>query len=369
MKKFLYLPDLASSLSKVHSVLNGNERYLELVNSKKDFYNKMLLVARYFRPSTNWPVDRLGLNNYIFNMKITNEYVEYQDYPEVINMSYADALIEAAKNLAATGKTIDVMWSGGLDSTAMLLALVEVCPKQLRVLLSGECEYPWIYEKLRNSIDIVVDTNFNINGSINPQDHVWTSGAHADNQWGCVFEQSEIPHPYGKGRVVNNPESKDQQTDWWNFSRRYLLDSLDFRFILDLKIDKINPYNCKSFFLQPVLEKWIINYYRNNEIVYFTMPAKRTDTNYTDNINLDVDYRKCKIPMRDAIYQFTGDRDYAYDHLKIASAKRGTDSRVKTLNIYKNLADTENKIFAVLEDGTIIRNKDINTINLEDYMQ
>lgn len=62
------------------------------------------------------------------------EYEPLPEYDSSFNKSFKQICLETAEKLAATGKKINISWSGGLDSTTALFALMEVAdPKQLKV--------------------------------------------------------------------------------------------------------------------------------------------------------------------------------------------------------------------------------------------
>ena len=60
------------------------------------------------------------------------KWIPYKEYPK---QSFADCMFDAAQSIANEGKTIDIFWSGGLDSNAMLIAFNEFPYKNNFVLL------------------------------------------------------------------------------------------------------------------------------------------------------------------------------------------------------------------------------------------
>lgn len=61
--------------------------------------------------------------------------------PEVgnFNKSFEQCVMERAESLVKTGANINVMWSGGIDSTVVLLAMFQVCePRKLRIILNHD---------------------------------------------------------------------------------------------------------------------------------------------------------------------------------------------------------------------------------------
>ena len=90
--------------------------------------------------------------------------------------TFEEVCLESAQLLANTGKTIDFHWSGGIDSTTALVALNEVCPKQLHVICNkySIVEYPDYYDKVVKYLDHTVDDKDNVLGVGNPQKNVWS---------------------------------------------------------------------------------------------------------------------------------------------------------------------------------------------------
>ena len=57
-------------------------------------------------------------------------------------------LDKKAKEVCSLGRPVDVLWSGGLDSNAMLIAFNELgLHKQLRIIIGGSPETPELFHK------------------------------------------------------------------------------------------------------------------------------------------------------------------------------------------------------------------------------
>ena len=70
-------------------------------------------------------------------------YEPLPDYDPAFNKSFKQICLETAQTLVDTGKKLNICWSGGIDSTTVLFALMEVAdPKQLKVF----CNYSSIVE-------------------------------------------------------------------------------------------------------------------------------------------------------------------------------------------------------------------------------
>jgi hypothetical protein len=84
--------------------------------------------------------DRTGTIPHYLKMA---EYEPLPEYDSSFKKSFKQICQETAQKLVSTGKKINVSWSGGIDSTTALFALMEIAdPKQLKVF----CNYSSIIE-------------------------------------------------------------------------------------------------------------------------------------------------------------------------------------------------------------------------------
>ena len=134
-------------------------------------------------------------------------------------------MFESVKLLADKGKTIDFFWSGGLDSTACLLAFNELgLHKQLHVIMGGAPESPELFEKVvKGRMDYSWDetaTASVVFGLAKPDEHVLSSCAEFDPMFGGMHAAvGPVIDGGGTGAV--------EQT--WNTKRRYYISKETWR--------------------------------------------------------------------------------------------------------------------------------------------
>lgn len=241
--------------------------------------------------------------------------------PGFVNFSKACEL--RAAELAGLGKRIYILWSGGLDSTAVFLLMREVVHHQdLVVLHTKESydEYPGFFE---NNIKGVYETHLlpmvAIGAAIEKycQDGIIVTGEIGDQVFGSMLFM--LLH-------------KDQLLQGWR------------------------SFNNKSFYLIPRIEEfvsqsyqkietvadmlWWINYTMKYQYVQLRMllnhePAilnknvyhffdTKEFNDYAVSTELRekipcLDVRQYKFPMRELIYRLSKDSDYSFNKLKVPS--------------------------------------------------
>ena len=283
-------------------------------------------------------IDRKGEHLFTINPVIRFPWQEDEYYSKVDNYTFSDVMIETAKWVAAPGKTIDFFWSGGTDSNAALLALNEVCPKQLHIIIGESHECPEIYEKIVKHLDHHIDHTGQMYGIPQPDKHILTTMAEAD-----LF--------FGASRV----ENKHLIDKGWETRRRYLYSYATMRFFMHFEGEKIDINNIRPFCAGPLLEKWMINYVKNGKMVFWFSndenewppPGSRANEDNWINCKGQEHYKNCKMPLRDYIFEMTGNRDIAYNNIKLAGTARGLGGKFKP----------KPRVLAVTEDGYIIHRK------------
>jgi hypothetical protein len=125
-----------------------------------DSYNNMIAINEIFSSApTNQPIDRTGLVHSPINY--------YLDRPWVIptqQLTLDQVLHERVNNLLKMQHTVNLCWSGGIDSTTMVTAFLKHAPdkKKLRILYSPHStyEHPDYLAFLKTFSDIeLVDTS------------------------------------------------------------------------------------------------------------------------------------------------------------------------------------------------------------------
>lgn len=150
----------------------------------------------------NPPVDRTGNFN-PFNMT-------YDPIPKVVkfNKSWEECCMDAAKELWQLGKPIELFWSGGIDSSGVLIALLETKSDSdvlnIRYTQDSIDEFPLMWEKM-------------VKGKNNPL-------SHKEMLDDSLFENHNIIKVTGEcgdqcfgsyGGSAALSENTDKNTDYW----------------------------------------------------------------------------------------------------------------------------------------------------------
>lgn len=278
-----------------------------------------------------------------FLFRTNNKFYPKVEYKYTDGLpSFRDIMLERATEMRDMGKKIDVLYSGGLDSVAVLLALAEVCPlDQINVVTAGWepiKEYKKAYE------DIIAWTGStiiegNIFGAANIKHHLFTTGCEADR----LFGSTGYPHSRNtnKDRYTYEDDYDYHHSRWWEITQ-YTLLTQSFRFLQNIK-DDFDMSHYQPFFLCPQIQKFAINQHIDREIVWHTNTWAKDD-----------DFLNTKMAIRDFIAEY--DNDYAYTKTKTdmpLSVQYGMGMPFQT--IYNVMAITSN-------------GKIVNRDNIMDYM-
>lgn len=131
-------------------------------------YDNFLKVAKFFTPSVGI-IDRTGTITVPFKCQITNPIPEFDPN---FNMSYKDCVMQRMQELDAihqnTGKTFQLLYSGGVDSTGMLAAFIEYygvdrASQLLEISCSIESinENPWAWDRYIKAGNFKLTTSHN----------------------------------------------------------------------------------------------------------------------------------------------------------------------------------------------------------------
>ena len=272
-------------------------------------------------------IDRTGKDKFLFNTGLGIKWVPYQEYPKT---NFADCMFEAAQNIADTGKTIDFFWSGGLDSTASLLAFNELgLEKQLHVIMGGKLESPDLFEKIvKGRMDYTWDetSSKSVLFSIaQPDKHVLCTSAEADLMFG------------DKGTLSARGNSLENSFDCWKNKRRYYSSNRSWRYISNFNGDWLDTDNYMPFYMQKSIEKWTCNHNISGDMVYFDITDEswgepllwHKGVGYNPDAIGQEHYKKCKMSIRDFIYDITKDKSLSYQKGKNVSAFRLSSEEIQ----------------------------------------
>jgi hypothetical protein len=233
-----------------------------------------------------------------------------------------DSASRLAELVQGTDKKISVFWSGGLDSTAVLMCLREVLPaNKLVVMYTPEsiAEYPGFFEQhiqgvfetfqfsmgtVWKAIEFGCTNGIAVTGEIGDQIYGSVLYLERGKEWLMQpWEQfdAEITDNESYQRFVQACPQKITTTAdylWWvNYSMKYQL--VQCRMLLDNTVSKLNE-NFYHFF-----DTQGFNDYAVSTPIEDKMPG--------------YEIKSYKKPLRDVIYQLSNDANYAYTKPKVRS--------------------------------------------------
>jgi len=358
---YLKFRDDDNALSDYTGWQRFSDTFIEEFNYK--LQEERHFLEKYTRPKNWFLNDKLGEEEYLFNMS-HKHYPEIKyEYTEGLP-SFSDMMMSRAEEMRDMGKEIDLFYSGGIDSVAILLSLIEVCPKdQIHIIMGSESpieEYPELYEKIIKQLPHITMNEGDLFGQARIDKNLFTTGCEADQFFGAdgytqitMYAQYDPSQPLGyridrsKAGNLSDPENRE-----WNNNRREdkvrnLLLTCSWRFLRNLHVNKVDMDNYQPFFLHSDFERYGANLHLEDQMVYYTpshLPEHKEQ------------YKKAKLMIRDFIYEKTKDDYYAYEAPKTITYP----------NVQKELLvplPPNYSVLAVTEDGIIV-----NRENIMDYM-
>ena len=293
------------------------------------------------RPPSWFLNDKLGEKEFLFNM--SQKHYSKVDYEYTNDLpSFSDLMFRRAMELRDMDKQIDLFYSGGIDSVAILYALTEVCPKdQLRIIMGDESSvniYPKAYKDIVGHLSYEFAEG-NIFGMAEIDTNLFVTGCEADR----LFGSTGYPH----SRNVNDAKYMHSENDydynhdnWWNITR-FTRITQSFRYLQNIDIEKFPIENYQPFFLCPQLEKYAINKNIDRKVVW-----------YADARTAPEDFLKCKMELRNFIARW--DKNYAYSMVK-------TNMSFSVQNELESPLPDNFNVLAITEDGTIVNRDNIMT--------
>tara|TARA_Y100000361_G_scaffold112894_1_gene103216 strand:- start:6384 stop:7484 length:1101 start_codon:yes stop_codon:yes gene_type:complete len=324
-----------------YKVQNSKPRVRDVWNLKQKIEKQYILRSGHKPFGHSVVIDRAKENTFSFKSKNILGWLPLQKYT---NKKFDECMFETANLLASKGKTIDLFWSGGVDSNATLLAFNELgLQKQLHIIIGGKIESPELFKKIiKGRIDYTwVDSGVlnELTEVADPSKHILCSLAEVDPMFGCKSTTA------GKGIV---PKSL---FDCWETKRRYFSSHNTWRWALNFKGDKVDLDNYMPFIMQKPLEKWLCNHALNGDMVYYDLTHEGWGDWYETGEALDAPsqkyYQKCKMPLRDFTFKITKDRELSYNKPKVLSGVRLTTTKNKF------------RVIAITEFGDIITKDNI----------
>ncbi len=354
MTKFVYISDDYRQAWLTY-VINqfGIENWQEFDDDFKEEFNFKLEEEQYYLKKVNRPTswflnDKLGEKEFLFNM--SQRHYPKVDYEYTDNLpSFSDMMFERAIELRDMNKQIDLLYSGGLDSVAVLYALVEVCPKdQLRIIMGDETSitvYPKGYKNIVGHLSYEF-ADGNLFGVANIDTNIFTTGSEADR----LFGSTGYPH----SRNINTERYTQSENDydynhnnWWNITR-FTRITQSFSKLQNINIEKFPMENYQPFFLCPSFEKFAINTHHDRKMIW-----------YADHWTKPEDFLKCKMELRNFVARW--DKEFAYTVVKTEMLFSIQKEMILPL-------PTNYNVLAITEDGVVVNRKNIMEYMSTDFL-
>jgi asparagine synthetase B (glutamine-hydrolysing) len=342
-------------------------------------------------------VDRTGMLN--------NFKTSYDPIPTVedFNKTFRQVCLETAEQYWIDYDYLEVLWSGGIDSTATALALLETktATKKLVMVCTQNSidEYPLFYDRYKEFCQVLTSDEFFSIDRVNTPTAVITgdggdqifgsqlvvvedadlhktrSSWHEMLDWPDVFRQSKIktkPNSWPPKIAAKVPWTKEEKNHfiekleqhttacpfpivscfdmaWWlNFSTKMNYVAVRIPVISIEKFNKsqemLDLTTRKAFYLNDDFQRWSM-------------------TNH--NLKISTEGKSYKQPAKDFIYSITGDADYALNKRKEPSTPKLLEDNWLT-NWKKDL--TAN--YVMLDDGRFFNTtRPISTALLEEIFK
>ena len=234
--------------------------------------------------------------------------------------TFKEVALERAAEIIKTGRPIDIFWSGGIDSTCILIAFLMVAKDkgQITIKMNNKSirENPQFFkDHIENKLYYEAhEIHFNL--KVTPQDSIGVSGygAHSifgtnrdfdgkgNDDWHTFYNRSNLMEQLellaSKSPI---PIKTVFDMNWWirftllyEDTKRYSLASMRIR-------NKDDFDSWQPFFLSPDFDRWVL-----------TNPEQR----------ISGEYESYKRPERDLIYEYTKDSHYRDTKLAHPSSPR-----------------------------------------------
>lgn len=234
---------------------------------------------------------------------------------------------------SAADKKIMIAWSGGIDSTSVLVEFLKLVPKDKLVILMNEssiAEYPIFYDRyIKGQIETRELNIYNANV-------IQQSLADCILVTGSTFDQTFGDEDY----IHRTPYFLKQSLDMFMSNlNSYTYDSYT-RLIsaCPRKIESVKDFCwwfCYAVCYQNEQNMWLIEAEDLiPEINVFHFPANQDWNNWSVSTPIEVkypgyDFRNFKIELKKHIYEFTKDSDYYENKIKMPSYKTVRNTKQK----------------------------------------
>ena len=295
----------------------------------KDYSDDLFNKYRKFGMDTfNFVYDRTGNIPHYINIKPNLHPIPAFD-PN-FNKSFEQIVSERAKQILSTGKRVNVVWSGGIDSTLALFALMQNANdlSQIRVIgtYGSVIESGSLFDKVIKD-KIECDIRINSKGSLNTKlDEIYVTGFMGNQLFGPTNEFSSsgkeksvmFHHSFGSPEVMYEPYEKHVDPELLDFIKPAIAASpRKIETVCDLRwycIFNFDWYTSHYDFATRFDKNKIYHFYDSNDFEQYAITTKDP---WTKDPSDSLTHRWV---MRDLIAEYSGDKEYAYKKKKGISA-------------------------------------------------
>jgi len=305
-----------------------------------DSYKKLHQLNRCFS-NNPWGLQH-DISNHVphpFHIKTQNPYTFANE-----SRSFGDICLATADKIShMTDRPIVVSWSGGIDSTAALVALMQtVTHNRLFVVCNNYSidEFPSFYEqKIKNKLQVITPLHY----ANNYQDFFSVSGDGGDTVWATI-DQS-----------FWNSNHEKFNLPWQDCIDRDILDDIDF-------VEEFCSWSGRDIKTWLDLRTWyyLCCKWQDKCMHQYSLISGLTDKDAVPFYNVDssfqqwtmnnldqiigIQWQDYKIPAKQFIYDFHSDVDYLQNKTKVDSVYLDPDLITVTGDLSNNINMTTPRI-------------------------
>ena len=333
---------------RLMSPSENSENYEEWTR-KVERYKR--LAMRFFTPCI---IDRSNKINLLFDSYSHDRMLPFE-YKKTDKLE--DLMYERAHELSKRNEIIQFFWSGGVDSTAALLVLKDVCPKDqffVQMTPTSIEENPLVWDKLVRKLDHKIYKGEHLYTVPHTKYLVVECGS-ADQLYNVV---STVPGHKQNMEIIRNQRDRrgfdygqrlSNAKRLWYVRRRFLCGHKRYRFFGHSFQNQINLDNIQPFYDSPDIEQYFMNRILEGSLTY---SPRGMDPNvpFGDFSPSGLIYKKQKQELRDILREF--DKDMGDNLLGQLSIRPNEKSLVAS----KRFNGTAGKwsVMAITETGEVI---------------
>jgi len=370
-------------MHKTPKIKSSNPRYFQKLlkyknlDSEKIFnifkvngfsqYNFLIDINSIFSTAPNYlPIDRTGVINHPIKWSISNSW-----NPPTVSITLDNAMQQRVNQLSALNKKINVMWSGGIDSTAIVTAFLKFLDdrSQLRIIYSpwSRYEHPEYFSFLKKFSNVeLIDQSGTYYLDL-PLDGIFISGTGGDEIHASIdesfFSEYGLPGLQQSWKDLFYKKNKnDRFIDFcsWYFSQS----GFDVQTVLEARWWFYAACKIDSMLRQSTIPFLISNKTISMSVSdvhgFFNCPEYEQFIYWNIPLIISKDYKSWKQFLKDFCYEFDGLSDWHQNKTKFHSVQIGnyTDKKI-ILN--------DKRYILILEDNNLIQTPNLPFLSYEEF--